>query len=60
MRYEEAGCYVEVDVVTGNVERIAVDPEVMRRRLHRPDITIREACGGFCQHSLEKCLRIAD
>jgi hypothetical protein len=60
MRYEEAGCYLEVDVATGNIERVAIDPEVMKHNLQCPNIGIREACGGFCQHSLRKCLRIED
>ncbi len=60
MKYEEAGCYLEVDMATGNLERVAIDPEVMKLRLGDRQVSIKEACGGFCQHSLETCLRIAD
>ncbi|WP_243372722.1 ferredoxin [Geotalea sp. SG265] len=58
MKYEEVGCYLEINVATGNIERVALDPEVMREHLGRSDIGIREACGGFCQHSMQTCLRI--
>ena len=58
MKYEEVGCYLEVNVATGNIERVALEPEVMREHLGRPEACIGEACGGFCQHSLQTCLRV--
>ncbi|GLI39409.1 ferredoxin [Geobacter hydrogenophilus] len=58
MKFEGVGCYLEVNLATGTIERVALDQEVMREHLGCPDARIGEACGGFCQHSLEKCLRI--
>ena len=60
MRCEEAGCYLEINVATGNIERVAADPKLMELHLGSRGGSVKEACGGFCQHSLQKCLRIAD
>ncbi|GAB7025501.1 hypothetical protein [Geotalea toluenoxydans] len=60
MRYEAVGCYMEVNVATGTVERVALDADEMRQRLGCPDVGIGEACAGFCQHSLPICLRIGE
>jgi len=58
MRYEAVGCYLEVNVATGTIERVALEPEVMKEYLGCQDVKIGEACAGFCQHSLPICLRI--
>ncbi len=60
MKCEEAGCYLEINVATGNIERVATDPKLMELHLGNGGGSVKEACGGFCQHSLQKCLRIAD
>ena len=60
MRYSEAGYFLEVDLATGNIERVATDPKLMELYLGNQGGCVKEACGGFCQHSLQKCLRIAD
>ena len=60
MRYEEAGCYLEINVATGNIERVATEPKVMELQFGDRGGSIKEACGGFCQHSLQTCLRISD
>ncbi len=59
MRREEAGCYLEINVATGNIERVATDPKQMELLGNRGR-SVKEVCGGFCQHSLQTCLRIAD
>lgn len=58
MRLEEAGCYLEINMATGNVDRIATDPELLEHHLGQQGINIEEACGGFCQHSRPRCHRI--
>jgi hypothetical protein len=58
MKFEEVGCYLEVNLATGNIERVALPPEEMKEHMGRPDACIGEACSGFCQHSLNRCLRI--
>ena len=60
MRCEEVGCYLEINVATGNIERVATDPKLMELHLGGRGISVKEACGGFCQHSLQTCLRISD
>lgn len=60
MKYTEAGCYLEVDVLTGNIDRVAVDPKVMEQNICRQGISINEPCGGFCRHSIETCLRVEE
>jgi hypothetical protein len=60
MKCEEAGCYLEINVATGNIERVAIDPRLLEPYLEGRGGSVKEACGGFCQHSLQKCLRIAD
>lgn len=47
MKYTEAGCYLEVDILTGNIDRVAVDPKVMEQNLCRQGISINEPCGGL-------------
>ena len=62
MRREEAGCYLEINLATGNIDRIATDPGRMAEHFRSRGVKVRinEVCGGFCQHALGTCLRIAD
>jgi aldehyde:ferredoxin oxidoreductase len=42
MRYAEAGYYLEVDLATGNIERVATDPKLMELHLGGLGTSIKE------------------
>ncbi|BCG46887.1 Tungsten-containing aldehyde:ferredoxin oxidoreductase [Citrifermentans bremense] len=42
MRYAEAGYYLEIDLATGNIERVATDPKLMQLHLGGLGTSIKE------------------
>ena len=42
MRYAEAGYYLEVDLATGNIERVATDPKLMQLHLGGLGTSVKE------------------
>ncbi len=42
MRREEAGCYLEINVATGNIERVATDPKLMELHLGGLGTSVKE------------------
>jgi len=42
MRYAEAGCYLEIDLATGNIERVATDPKLLALHLGGLGTSVKE------------------